>query len=172
MANSSKFVSMLLVIILLLVGTSTAMAGAPTNSHDVVIEEGVTWSLPAGTCDAAPAGLAGKGQRHQVINTRVNPDGSTVITTNDVVRGDAWDSTGAYKFQYENHSVVLVPVGAGARQVRMEDNFIVNGNGSVGHLAVGFNWQWTFTPPAEMWPPIDNWQQHSTHGDPLHCDPL
>ena len=176
MSKSSKFVSAVLVIMMFLVGTSTALAGSPTNTHEVVDGQ-VDWTLPAGQCDAIPDGLTltGSGQRHMVINTRVNPDGSEVITINDVVRGTAWDSTGSYNFAYENHSVEQIPAGGGDHQISMEDNFILNGNGSVGHLAVGFNWRWTFTPPAgefDQWPPVDNWQQISTRGDPVHCDPI
>ena len=169
---SGKFVSSLLVIAMLLVGTSTAMAGASTNTHDVVVEEGVTFSLPAGICATAPNGLDGEGRRHHVINTRVNRDGSTVITINDVVKGTAWDSSGSYNFIYANHSVEVVPADGSAHQVSMVDDFVLNGKGSIGHMAVGFNWQWSYTPPADMWPPVDNWQQNSTRGDPLHCDPL
>ena len=171
MSKSKTFVSLMLVIMLLPFAASTVLAGPPTNTHEIV-NEPVTWALPAGTCDAAPSGLEGSGQRHKVINTRVNADGSTVITSNDVVKGSAWDSSGSYNFIYENHTVEEIPANGGAHQIHMEDSFVVNGNGSVGHLAVGFNWRWTFTPPAEMWPPNDNWQQLSTRGDPFHCDPL
>jgi hypothetical protein len=162
-----------LVVLLLLVAVPSAFAaGPPTNTHEVVDGQVVDWTLPAGQCGAAPAGLSGSGQRHAVINTRTNPDGSMVITINDVVKGTAWDATGTYNFSYENHSVEQVPAGGGAHQISMVDIFVLNGNGSVGHLAVGFNWRWTFTPPAANWPPVDNWQQISTRGDPLRCDPI
>ena len=79
--------------------------------------------------------MSGSGQRHMVINTRTNPDGSMVVTINDVVRGTAWDLTGpgTYNFVYQNHSVERIPAGAGAHQVSMEDNFVMNGDGTVGH---------------------------------------
>ena len=169
---SAKFVSTVLAFILLLAATSAAMAKSPNNSHDVVNDGPITWSLPAGICATAPNGLDGAGQRHQVINTKVSSDGSTITTVNDVVKGTAWDSTGSYSFTYVNHSVEVVPADGGTHQITMVDDFVLNGNGSVGHMAIGFNWQWTYTPPADMWPPMDNWQQNSTRGDPLHCDPL
>jgi hypothetical protein len=170
MSKSSKFVSLTLVVATFLVGTSTALAGPSTNTHEVV-NETVDWTLPPGQCAAAPAGLTGSGERHRVTNTKVNADGSTVIIVNDVVRGTAWDATGTYKFVYENHSIDQVPAGGGTHQISMEDNFVLNGNGSVGHLAVGFNWRWTYTPP-NLFPPVENWQQLSTRGDPLSCDPI
>jgi hypothetical protein len=174
--SRNRIISVLVVLVLLVAVPSVFAAGPPTNTHEVVDGQ-VDWTLPPGQCGAAPAGLTGSGQRHAVINTRTNPDGSMVITINDVVRGTAKDitGTGTYKFLYENHSIEWVPAGGGAHQISMEDNFVLNGNGSVGHLAVGFNWRWTFTPPAgefDQWPPVDNWQQINTRGDPLRCDPI
>jgi hypothetical protein len=171
MQTSRNRVIPVLVVLLLLVAVPSAFAaGPPTNTHQVV-NESVSWTLPSGQCAAAPAGLTGSGQRHMVINTRMNPDGSMVITINDVVKGTAWDATGTYKFSYENHSVEQVPADGDAHQISMVDSFVLNGNGSVGHLAVGFNWRWTYTPP-NLFPPVDNWQQISTRGDPLSCDPI
>ena len=173
MSKSSKSVSVVLAILMLLVGTSTALAGPPTNTHQV-IDGPVSRTLPLGQCAAAPDGVRGSGDRHMVTNTRTNPDGSMALHINDVVRGTAQDLTGpgTYNFVYQNHSVERIPAGAGAHQVSMEDNFVMNGDGTVGHLTVGFNWRWTYTPPAPMWPPADNWQQINTRGDPFTCDPI
>jgi len=103
----------------------------------------------------------------------VNPDGSSELIVNDVVRGDAVDSNGdTYHFIYTNHSITSTPAGSGPIQIHMTDNFVLNGRGAAGHLVVGFNWSWTYTPPAEGWPPADNWQQNSTRGVPLLCDPI
>ncbi|MFN8490790.1 MAG: hypothetical protein U0350_24575 [Caldilineaceae bacterium] len=170
MSKSKMFVSLILVSLLLALAPSAVFAGPTANTHDVVTGT-VDWTLPAGVCAEAPNGLAGSGQRHQIIDTHVNADGSTVITINDMVKGDAWDSTGSYGFVYENHSTEIIPANGGAHQVQMEDNFILNGKGSVGHLGVGFNWSWTYQPPAPQWPPVDNLQKHSTHGD-VNCDPI
>ena len=174
---STRFRSVLtLVVATLIVGTSTAWAGPlakGANTH--VVDDGtVSWTLPAGQCPAAPGGLTGSGERHRVTITKVNADGSTTIIINDVVRGTAWDATGTYKFVYENHSLDQVPAGGGVHQISMEDNFILNGNGSVGHLAVGFNWAWTYTDPNG---PIDvlplaNLVERNTRGEPLLCDPI
>jgi hypothetical protein len=176
MSKSSKFVSLTLVVATLIVGTSTAWSGPlakGTNTH--VVDDGtVSWTLPAGQCPAAPDGLTGSGERQRVTITKVNADGSTTIIINDVVRGTAWDATGTYKFVYENHSIDQVPAGGGVHQISMEDNFILNGNGSVGHLAVGFNWAWTYTDPNgpfDVLPPA-NLVERSTRGEPLLCDPI
>ena len=169
--SRNRIITVLVVLLLLVAVPSAFAAGPPTNTHEVVDGQ-VDWTLPAGQCGAAPAGLSGSGQRHMVINTRTNPDGSMVITINDVVKGTAWDATGTYNFSYENHSVEQVPAGGGAHQISMVDSFVLNGNGGVGHLAVGFNWRWTYTPPAEIWPPNDNWERISERGDPLLCDPI
>lgn len=170
MSRLRAFGSLLLVFMLLFAATSTVSAGPPTVTQEIVDEE-VTWTLPPETCEAAWDGLQGSGQRHQVIITRTNPDGSSVVTVNDVVKGTAWDETGTYNFLYQNHSVEQIPAGEGAHQVSMEDGFVLNGSGVV-RLNVGFRWNWTYTPPAEIWPPADNWQRISERGDPLHCDPL
>src|SRR4030095_2710272 len=138
MSRSSKFVSLTPFVATLLVGISPALAG-----HEVV-NETVAWTLPAGQCPAAPSGLSGSGERHKVTNTIVNADGRPTIIINDVVRGTASDATGTYKFVYENHSIDSVPAGGFVHQISMEDNFILNGNGVVGQMSVGFNWAWTY----------------------------
>ena len=160
MSKSSKFVTMIMVIALLLVATTTVFAGGPpTNTHQVV-NEFISWELPVDFCPDAPNGLTGTGDRHQVINTRTNADGTVTVTTNDLVRGDAADinGNGTYHYVYTNHSVDVLPAGSDTHQVTVVDSFVLNGPGSVGHMNVGFNWSWTYT--SEFWPPIDNWVQN------------
>ena len=168
MSRSSKLVSLTPFVATLLVGMSPALAG-----HQIVSET-VDWTLPAGQCPAAPSGLSGSGERHKVTNTIVNADGSTMTITNDVVRGTASDATGTYKFVYENHSIDQVPAGGFVHQISMEDNFVLNGNGSVGHLSVGFNWAWSYTAPNGPFDviPLANLVARSTRGQPLLCDPI
>ena len=173
MSRSSKFFSLTPFVATLLVGTSAALAGPHLKSHDVV-NEIVSWTLPAGQCPAAPSGLSGSGERHKVTNTIVNADGSTTTITNDVVRGTASDATGTYRFVYENHSIDQVPALGHVHQISMEDNFILNGNGIVGHMAVGFNWTWSYTAPNSPFGviPLANLVERSTRGLPLLCDPI
>jgi hypothetical protein len=103
----------------------------------------------------------------------VNADGSSQILINDLVTGTAVDSNGGtYHFVYHNHSTQDVPSGSGPIQVSMVDSFVLNGDGGAAHMSVGFNWRWTYTPPAELWPPVDHWQKVSTRGEPFLCDPI
>jgi hypothetical protein len=99
-------------------------------------------------------------------------DGSSTILINDLVKGTAWDSTGTYHFVYTNHSTETVPAGDGARQIKMVDSFVLNGNGSA-KLNVGFNWRWSSLAPNSFPPDgVFDWQRISDRGDPLHCDPI
>jgi len=118
--------------------------------------------------------VSGKGARIAVTNTHANADGSSRIVSNDLVTGTAAGSDGGtYSFVYHNHTVQSMPSVAGLPiQVSMIDDFVLNGKGSAGHMSIGFNWRWTYTPPAESWPPADNWQQLSTRGDSFRCDPI
>jgi len=160
-----------LIALLLVASASSAFAGGPVTVTHQTVGGTVLWTIPAGQCKAAPLELNGSGERHQEIITKVYADGSSTILINDLVKGTASDSTGTYHFSYTNHSTETVPAGGGAHQIEMVDSFILNGNGSA-KLNIGFNWRWTFTPPALYWPPIDNLQKISTRGDPLTCDPI
>ena len=115
-----------------------------------------------------PGGLAGSGQRHQVIVTKTNPDGSVVTTINDLVKGNAWDAAGTYNFVYTNHSTDVLTAD-GTHTISMTDTFVASGRGAE-KMNVGFNWRWTYT--AEQWPPGPDVQKISTRGDPYTCDPI
>jgi hypothetical protein len=167
-------VALLMMLMLFAASTSASAAPSATTTHETVRGETVTWSLPADQCPSLPAGVSvdGTGQRIAVTKTKVNADGSTQIVINDLVTGAAVGSNGAtYHFVYHNHSTQNVPSAGGPIQISMTDSFVLNGDGGAGHMSVGFNWRWTFTPPA-LWPPHDNWQQISTRGDPFLCDPI
>jgi hypothetical protein len=161
------------VLIALLIGTSasSALAGGPVTVTHETVGGTVNWTIPQGQCAVLQNELSGVGERYQEKITQVSADGSKTILINDLVKGTASDSTGTYLFSYTNHSTEIVPAGGGAHQFEMVDSFILNGNGSA-KLNIGFNWRWTYAPPAEYWPPVDNWQQISTRGDPLTCDPI
>jgi hypothetical protein len=167
-----------LLLILMLFAASASASAAPlaTNTHETV-RQTVGWTLPADQCPTLPAGLSvsGTGERLEEINTQVNAGGGSRIIINDLVKGSAVDSNGGvYHFVYHNHSIEIVPPsGSGLpNQVSMADSFVLNGDGSAGHMSIGFNWRWTYTPPEAIWPPVHNWQQVSTRGDPLLCDPI
>jgi hypothetical protein len=171
MSLSRKLIVHVLVVLMLFVGVSSA-AAAPAADHQVVSET-VSFSIPADQCPLLPAGLSvdGTGERHEVINTHTKADGSTEIRTNDLVTGVATDSNGdTHKFVYHNSSTLTVPT-SGDFAISMNDSFELTGPGP--HYSVGFNWRWTFTDPALLFPPVDNWV--NLHGDLdliLACDPL
>ena len=172
MFNLRRLMLPALVALLLATSASAAFAGGPvTVTHESADGAILTWSMSPDNCKQLQVPLSGTGEQHQEKTTKVYADGSSTILINDLVKGTASDSTGTYHFSYTNHSTETVPAGGGAHQVQMVDSFVLNGNGSA-KLNVGFNWRWTFTPPALYWPPVDNWQKISDRGDPLNCDPI
>jgi hypothetical protein len=174
MSLPRKVITLCILALTFALGTTVAGAAPGKASHEI-IRETVTWTLPAGQCPALPADLEvnGVGERHLIIHTINKSDGSTQLVFSDVVRGTATDNWGgSYRFVYSNHSVERYPAGPGPIAIQMTDNFVMNGSGAADKLHVGFNWSWTFTPPAELFPPVDNWVQHSTRGEPLLCDPI
>ena len=159
-----------LLALMLFVAISPA-AAAPAADHQVV-NETVSFSIPAGQCPKLPAGLSvdGTGERHMVVNTHTKADGNTEVRTNDLVTGVATDSNGGvHKFVYHNSSTLTIPP-SGAYSISMSDSFELTGPGP--HYSVGFNWRWTFTPPEPLFPPAHDWEQISTRGNIFLCDPL
>ena len=167
MPKSSKSVFALMIAILLLALPAAVLAAPPSNSTQIVDGQ-VDWALSPGQCADVPGGLAGSGQRHQVIIIKTNADGSVVTTINDVVKGDAWDAAGTYNFVYTNHSTDVLTAD-GTHSISMADTFIVSGQGAE-KMNVGFNWRWSYT--AQQWPPGPDLQQISTRSDPYTCDPI
>jgi len=167
MPTSTKSVFVLVLTLLLLALPAAALAQPPSSSTQIVDGQ-VDWTLSPGQCAEVPGGLAGSGQRHQVIVTKTNPDGSIVTTIEDLVKGDAWDAAGTYNFIYTNHSTDVLAAD-GTHSISMADTFILSGRGAK-KMNVGFNWRWTYT--TAQWPPENNLQQISTRGDPYTCDPI
>jgi hypothetical protein len=169
-------VSVLPALTLLVGGSSTSMAASGTTH--VTVRETVSWSMSPARCSSLQVDLTGTGERLSETNTKVNADGSMQILINDLVTGTASDSTGTYHFVYHNHSVQTIPPAGAPIHVEMADIFVLNGNGSAGHLSVGFNWRWTYTPPDPFVPPdfpifpaAYHLQPISTQGD-VRCDPI
>jgi hypothetical protein len=160
-----------LLALMLFVAISPA-AAAPAADHQVV-NETVSFSIPAGQCPKLPAGLSvdGTGERHMVVNTHTKADGNTEVRTNDLVTGVATDSNGGvHKFVYHNSSTLTIPP-SGDYSISMNDSFELTGPGP--HYSVGFNWRWTFAGPDLVFPPVDNFV--NLHGDVdlvLACDPI
>lgn len=161
-------------LMLVLFAAATSVSAAPAASHTTV-RETVTWTLPADQCASLTAGVSvtGTGERKLVTNTHANADGSSQVVANDLVTGTAVGSDGStYRFIYHNHTTQDMPSAGGPIRITMIDDFVLNGDGSAPDMSIGFNWRWTYTPPAASWPPADNWQQISTRGDSFACDPI
>jgi pectate lyase len=171
MRTSQPVVRIVLLVSLFLIAVPASFAAPSASTTHQTVTETVTWSMSPAQCSSLSVPISGTGQRHQEIITQVNADGTQRIIINDVVKGTATDSTGSYHFVYTNHSIQDVPASGSPVNIQMVDSFLLNGTGSAKHMNVGFNWRWTFVPPA-LFPPVDNWQQISTRGDPLHCDPI
>jgi hypothetical protein len=156
----------------MLFAAASPVAAAPAADHQV-INETVSFTIPADQCSLLPAGLSvsGTGERHEVINTQTKADGTVETRTNDLIKGTATDSNGGvHKFVYHNSSTITDPT-SGDFSISMNDSFELTGPGP--HYSVGFNWRWTFTDLALFFPPVDNWV--ILHGDPdliFTCDPL
>jgi len=171
MSISRKFIHLMLVLPLL-IGVG-AVSASPANSHEVVTSP-ASFTIPADQCPSLPAGvsISGEGASVAIINTRTLADGSTEIRISNLIKGTATDSNGgAHKFVYQNDSVETILL-SGLHKISMSDSFVLSGPGP--HYSVGFNWRWTYTPPDEpiFPPPAHDWEQISTRGDPLLCDPL
>jgi hypothetical protein len=173
------FLTMLLVFA---AGTSLMSPGNATTTAQVqqtTSRERVDWKIPANQCPRLPAGVSvtGSGHRVQHVVTNKRPNGTTRITVIDTVKGHAKDSRGHhYTFFYHNESVENVPAAQDQPiAVHMVDVFVLQGrNHHHKHrgFTVFFNWTWSYTPPAEIWPPADNLHKIATYGDPYLCDPI
>jgi hypothetical protein len=160
-----------MLIVILFAGASPA-AAAPNTDHQVINED-ISFSIPADQCPELPAGLSvsGTGERRMVINTQTKADGTVEVVTNDLIAGVATDSNGGtHKFVYHNSSIDTT-LTSGLHTISMNDSFVLSGPGP--NYSVTFNWRWTYTPPEEFWPPAHNLEM--LNGDPdliYACDPL
>jgi hypothetical protein len=177
MPTPRKIAVTLLLMLMILATVPPSVADASVTTTHQTVNETVRWMIPAGQCPNIPAGvsLTGSGERHEIINTTTNADGSQKITTNDLVVGTAVDSNGgSYHFVYSNHNIKDVPASGSPIHVSMTDSFVLNGSGSIGHMAIGFNWRWNYIAGGSDFPPapgITDWVQISTRGD-ISCDPI
>jgi hypothetical protein len=134
------------------------------------------------------------GDRVRKVTRKELPDGSQVIVQDDLKTGTAKDSHGdTYHFVYKNRAVFNVSPdpndGSAIVSVKMADDFSLTGNGL--DMNVSFDWSWKYEAPHGVdftlepfadFPVVPfvfatadgvtDWQQLSTQGDPLTCDPL
>jgi len=161
-------------VVLALMLFAVPVAAAAPPIHDIS-HSPVSWTLDH--CSMLAAGLVveGEGVMQSVAHIKENADGSQRITFNDLAKGTATDNAGGtYQFVYHIHIVVDVPPSGTPVQVAANDLFQLSGQGPAAGLNVGFHWRWTATAldAPDFFPPVTNWEQISTKGDPLTCDPL
>jgi hypothetical protein len=161
-----------LLLVFTLVGASLIAAQEKTKVTNQITRETVDWSLSDEQCDKLEESLSGTGEKTASLTTTEAEDGSKHTVEDVIISGTASDSTGTYNYVYANHAERdIPPEGEGPVTIFMIDSFYLHGAGDA-ELNEAFIWSWTYTPPAEEWPPVDNWEQIDTIGDPLTCDPL
>jgi hypothetical protein len=142
------------------------------------VKETINWTMPAGQCASVDGEVTGTGQRSETIDTLIKPDGSSQVVINDLVVGTAQGSDGQqYSFYYANHSIWTSPASGSPVAIKMDDLFLLqNSSGGASNRYVvkaAFVWRWTYDPnTAAYWPPVDNFVQTHTLGDPINCDPI
>jgi hypothetical protein len=176
MVRLRKLVYLLALMLAVAVPAASAESHATTTS-EIVRQTKVEWALPAGQCASLPADVAvsGIGQRLQVITTIEKQNGQKEIIDHDFVTGTAKDDKhGTYSFVYTNQYRQLVPKSGSPIKVYMTDSFVLSGNDGAASLNVAFVWRWTYRPAdgEAYWPPVHDWKQDFTLGDPLTCDPI
>jgi hypothetical protein len=177
MLRSRKLVVYLLLALMFFAAVPSSSAASREDTTSKTVRETVEWTLPAGQCPSLPADVtvSGAGQRLQVITTIEKRNDRIEIIDNDFVTGTAKDDKGGtYYFVYTNQTRQLVPKSGSPIKVNMTDSFVLSGNEGASNLNVAFVWHWTYRPAdgEELWPPVHNWNQEFTLGDPLLCDPI
>jgi hypothetical protein len=177
MLRSRKLVVYLLLALMFVVAVPAVSARSRETTTSETVRQPVVWTLPAGQCPSLPPDVtvSGDGQRLQVITTIEKHNGQTEIIDHDFVTGTAKDDQGGtYNFVYTNQTRQLVPKSGSPIKVYMTDSFVLSGDDGAANLNVAFVWRWTYRPAdgEVYWPPVHNWKQDFTLGDPLLCDPI
>lgn len=168
--------------ILLLTGVSWARAGAAPVVEETEYSETLPFTLTPGPdgCSQIKNTISGTAVINHKVRTTIHADGSRRIVDDGVSRGIATDELGrSYVYNYTNRNILNVPPAGPLVIVEMIDNFKLRGQGQTNRIDASFHWIWTYplTNPADplasfVFPPVDNWVQLATHGDPLKCDPI
>ena len=190
MPTPRRLIGPLVICMLILFGIPVTSAASPQQTSTAssasddtteTVRETVAWTLPADQCGSIPKGLSVSGAGQRVMHTRtwVDNEDTTRVRVEDTVKGPAIDSKGReYRFTYYNLSTRVIPESGKPINVHMVDVFELrrdkkpaNSTAFTG-FRVDFDWTWTYSPPAEVWPPQSNLVKYDTHGDPYNCDPI
>jgi hypothetical protein len=189
------------IVVCLLVGVSQSVFAGPAAHFTVRLNNAtIPWVFPppeglSSFCSEIPQGVHinpddfGSDRVKQAIQID-RPDGTTQIVITDLVKGTATDNFGTtYSFVYENTTTYRFD--GSTVTVAMKDTFHLKG-GDVNYT-VGFNWRWSYEADSLTVVEVEDngetvdlavapflfatdvpntWEQLSTRGDPLNCDPL
>jgi hypothetical protein len=115
--------------------------------------------------------VTGTGESVEVINTRIDQSGNTILEDNVDVHGTATDNQGgSYVFAYHDHATVVLPPNPLVQPVTLpiiNDFFNLEGNGGADRLHVGFTASIVVNPDGSM-----TFTPRSIRGPLLSCDPI
>lgn len=159
-----------------------ARAGDEPVVEETEFSETLPFVISSGPdgCSQVEDTISGTAVIHHHVRTTTYPDGSRRIVDDGVSAGTAVDDNGRhYRYRYTNRAILNVPPEGPLVIVEMTDKFVLRGQGQTNRIDASFHWLWTYPleDPADpfasfVFPPVDNWVQFHTHGDPLHCDPI
>jgi len=182
--HSSRKIIVGMIALLLLVNATIASADPRDITEKQHLRETTTFSMKAGPagCPSLPTNLEGTGESRSTITTTTFANKSRQVTDDREVNGNVVDPSGkSRKFQYIHHTIFSQSADGAFVHVDMTDSFVIKDKGRTNFLEVRFHWLWTYMPadPTALptattmpWPPVDNWVQLESGGDPLHCDPI
>jgi hypothetical protein len=173
-----------LIAVFLLTSAATASADQGKTTDKQRVHDTISFSMKPGPegCPNLQTALEATGESDITIKTTTYPNGSRQVVDDREVNGRVVDPTGkSHRFQYLHHTIFAQSADGTVVHVDMTDSFVIVEKGHKNMLEVRFHWLWTYTPsdPTAVptvvtmpWPPVDNWVQLETGGDPLHCDPI
>lgn len=171
-----------LIALTLLAAAPSAQAGDRPPVEKVTYSETLPFTIVPGPdgCDQVDTPISGTAVIYHEVRTTTYPDGSRRIVDDGFAKGTATDPQGkTYRYRYENRNIVTVAPEGPLALVDMRDEFTLRGHGRHNRIDAGFHWLWTFEPAdlgdpfaSFVYPPVDNWVQLKTVGDPLNCDPI
>jgi hypothetical protein len=175
-------ITVTLVALLVFIGLPSAYATGNTTTEETEFSETIPFTIVPGPdgCNQIDRAISGTAVIYHKVRTTTYPDGSRRIVDDGFSKGAAVDDDGrSYRYRYENRAILNVPPAGPLVIVEMRDKFTLRGRGSANRIDASFNWLWTFQPGdlnnvlADFaFPPVDNWVQFETSGDPLNCDPI
>lgn len=168
--------------LVLLASVPSAQATGGATVEETEFSETLPFTITPGPdgCYQVETAISGTATIIHHVRTTTYPDGSRRIVDDGSSEGTATDDHGrSYRYRYENRNILNVPPAGPLVIVEMRDKFTLRGHGRDNRIDARFHWLWTYQlvnqddPFADfVYPPVDNWVQFRTSGDPLRCDPI